>query len=384
MTNPINESRDVSGKANLSGGNTFNWNQTINGWLNIDSTTWVLIVPRMTETERNALSWVNNWSIIFNTSTQVFNIYQWWQWDFLVLGQQNQTIEWNKTFTWNTVFNSRVTINTTTGTLTIPRLSTAERDALSEVAWALLYNNSVNFLQYRDNISWKSIIDSNKDQTIWWQKYFSSPVIPLNDNSISCWTTSNRFTSIWAANGTIQTSDEREKTDIKETELWLDFINKLNPVSYKWKVGWNEVNYEEIEVEKEVQETVEEIQKIETIEEINGKFVKVIKEEKIQIPVYDEVDLYNEAWEIIWKHQIPKMIKKIVTEKKEIVTQKLWKRNHFWLLAQEVEEALNWVDFWGLVIDENWKYALRYDQFISPLIKAVQELSARVKELENK
>ncbi len=36
------------------------------------------------------------------------------------------------------------------------------------------------------------------------------------------------------ANGTINTSDKRLKEDIQTTKLGLDFINKLNPVSYKW------------------------------------------------------------------------------------------------------------------------------------------------------
>ena len=37
------------------------------------------------------------------------------------------------------------------------------------------------------------------------------------------------------ANGTINTSDERLKKDIQDSDLGLDFINKLRPVSYKFK-----------------------------------------------------------------------------------------------------------------------------------------------------
>ena len=36
-------------------------------------------------------------------------------------------------------------------------------------------------------------------------------------------------------NGTINTSDERLKKDIQDSDLGLDFINKLRPVSYKFK-----------------------------------------------------------------------------------------------------------------------------------------------------
>lgn len=57
-------------------------------------------------------------------------------------------------------------------------------------------------------------------------------------------------------------------------------------------------------------------------------------------------------------------------------------RTHYGLIAQEVETALNGKDFAGLVYDEEADvYGLRYEQFISPLIKAVQELSAKVDSL---
>lgn len=72
-------------------------------------------------------------------------------------------------------------------------------------------------------------------------------------------------------------------------------------------------------------------------------------------------------------------------------------RTHYGLIAQDVEETildnnLTTQDFAGLVIGETTdidgktikKYGLRYEEFISPLIKAVQELSAKVKELEAK
>jgi hypothetical protein len=36
----------------------------------------------------------------------------------------------------------------------------------------------------------------------------------------------------------------------------------------------------------------------------------------------------------------------------------------------------------GTKIDGEYSYALRYEEFISPIIKAIQELSAKVKALE--
>lgn len=57
-------------------------------------------------------------------------------------------------------------------------------------------------------------------------------------------------------------------------------------------------------------------------------------------------------------------------------------RTHYGLIAQEVETALGGKDFAGFVYDpEDDHYGLRYDQFIAPLIKAIQELNAKVEAL---
>ena len=69
------------------------------------------------------------------------------------------------------------------------------------------------------------------------------------------------------------------------------------------------------------------------------------------------------------------------------------KRKHFGLIAQEVKEAIDKNNIpaehfgpWILTDkeDENSDQALRYEEFIAILIKAVQELSAKVATLESK
>ena len=54
---------------------------------------------------------------------------------------------------------------------------------------------------------------------------------------------SYRFDDVYATNGTIQTSDARLKKQIKKSDLGLDFINELNPVSYHWKKNDNGRHY---------------------------------------------------------------------------------------------------------------------------------------------
>ena len=144
---------------------------------------------------------------------------------------------------------------------------------------------------------------------------------PVADDLRDIGTGSLRFDDIRATNGSIQTSDRNEKNTIVASDLGLDFINKLSPVSYKF----------------------------------NNKT-----------------------------------------------------RTHYGLIAQDIETVLGTLsktatDFAGFCKDEITtktemdedghakettldtpfdRYGLRYNEFIAPIIKAIQELSAKVTALE--
>ena len=132
---------------------------------------------------------------------------------------------------------------------------------------------------------------------------------PAADNAVTLGASGARWSAVWAATGTIQTSDARQKTDIAPSDLGLDFILALNPVRYRWIVGGNE----------------------------NGEAQP-------------------------------------------------GRRTHYGLLAQEVQAVVGARDFGGHILadpaDPESEQGLRYDSFIAPLIAAVQELAARVAELE--
>jgi hypothetical protein len=65
---------------------------------------------------------------------------------------------------------------------------------------------------------------------------FGGNVVPLGDNDGSTiGTSSYRFSTVYAANGVITTSDEREKENIKDISYGLSEIMKLRPVSFTWK-----------------------------------------------------------------------------------------------------------------------------------------------------
>ena len=63
-------------------------------------------------------------------------------------------------------------------------------------------------------------------------------------------------------------------------------------------------------------------------------------------------------------------------------------RTHYGLIAQEVEDVIKkegkTTDDFAAIVAEEGRYNLAYSEMISPLIKAIQELSAKVAALEAK
>jgi hypothetical protein len=145
---------------------------------------------------------------------------------------------------------------------------------------------------------------------------------PVTDNALTLGASGYRWKEVWAGTGAILTSDERTKKDIADSSLGLAFVKALRPVSYKWVEGSKEVTGQ-----------------------VDGQSPTTVS--------------------------VP------------------GQRTHFGLIAQEVKAAIpEGVDFGGWVLtdknDPNSQQALRYDQFIAPLIQAVKELSAKVEVLEAK
>ncbi len=58
---------------------------------------------------------------------------------------------------------------------------------------------------------------------------------PSSDNAITCGASGQRWSAVWAANATIQTSDLRLKSKTKASKLGLSFIMALKPLQWVWK-----------------------------------------------------------------------------------------------------------------------------------------------------
>jgi hypothetical protein len=162
----------------------------------------------------------------------------------------------------------------------------------------------------------------------------SKNVRPTVDNTYDCGTGSyrwndvygvnGRFSNVYNSSGLITSSDASDKTDVQESDLGLTFINRLRPRRYRR-----------------------------------------VKGGEVRVPLLDE-------------HGNPRKDPVTGTLLGQTET-RAGVRPHYGFVAQEVKALLGDEDFAGYVYDEKTGvHGLRYEQFIAPLVKAVQELSAQV------
>jgi hypothetical protein len=152
---------------------------------------------------------------------------------------------------------------------------------------------------------------------------------PSFDDTYSLGFTSARWSIVRSAGGVSTTSDQRKKTNIVDSDLGLDFINSLRPVKYKMISGGNEP----------------------VLDDSGNKLI-------------DEYGNY-------------------------VFSSRPGIRDHYGLIAQEVKSAIDLSgveDFGGWQLDDkndlSSDQGLVYHQFISPIIKAIQEISTRLDALE--
>ncbi len=154
---------------------------------------------------------------------------------------------------------------------------------------------------------------------------------PEVDNAVTLGAGAFRYVDVYAVSGSVNTSDEREKNILGDNPLGLDFINRLQTIQYKWKVAQAAI-----------------------VNNIVDEEGNIIGQEE-EVPAREGV------------------------------------RTFHGLSAQQVKTTLDAMgidSFAGWVLtdkdDPNSTQGLRYSEFIAPLIKAVQELSQKVADLEAK
>jgi hypothetical protein len=193
-------------------------------------------------------------------------------------------------------------------------------------------NSNRNFFSYYNTISLQSITGGYGIDSDWAPN--SDNTYNLGQATSAGYGANRRWQRVYANNTTISTSDVSLKTDVTDSPLGLAFVESLRPVSYRWIVGKQEVAKDDEGQSIIIGETAE------------GK------------PIFQMV-------------QVPGV------------------RLHYGFIAQEVKQAVDASgveDFAGWVLDDvnepNSTQSLSYEQFIAPMAKAIQELSARVQQLE--
>lgn len=272
----------------------------------------------------------------------------------------------------------------------------------------------------------------------------SSGVRPDTDNVLTCGASGLRWSAVWAANGTIQTSDLTDKTDIARIDgtLAARFVQGLNPIMYRWIVGGQKVeriedgfDEQEIEVEEkyleDVQEPVTEEVEVDHIEEqlelVGGQAVRRLvpikrKEQRhvgTWVPVVDENGapvmrhtgtrertvgrglLKRKVLDPIMEpvqHFVPTM-RTVQVERtrtttrierkpryKTLTTEIPGKRTHAGFGAQDIKALMDklGIDCGLWVLDESGKQHMRPDQLIPFLAAALAGALDRLDKLESK
>jgi hypothetical protein len=158
--------------------------------------------------------------------------------------------------------------------------------------------------------------------------YWGGGWYPGVDNSYDLGWSSYRWDDIWATNNVINTSDRNFKTDIVDSDLGLDFINALRPVSFKWKETRGRSG-------------------VRTHYGLIGQEVEVV--------------LGNAASDTaLW-------INTLIEADPGV---------------EFTDPETGAVTSTKAAVEEHYRQGIRYGELISPLIKAVQELTARVEALE--
>ncbi len=237
---------------------------------------------------------------------------------------------------------------------------------------------------------------------------------PAVDQGLSAGTAAARFSSVWAATGTIQTSDENDKRDIVDSDLGLDFVRALRPVRGRWRnVDLPELTETRTEKRKKMQTVMREVE--EEVEE-EGVIVRRTVQREVEEPVMREVAVVDAEGEPLIeeveitlmdseggqpklrkdgepitrmqrrqaKRAVPVMEEVEITEVTRPAVKRQHQRLHYWLLAQQVKQVMDELgieDFAGYIDPsvggETGAKGLRYSEFVPVLVKSDQELYER-------
>lgn len=227
---------------------------------------------------------------------------------------------------------------------------------------------------------------------------------PAADNAYTCGGSGARWSAIWAANGTIQTSDERDKVDVERfgDDIAAGLVDAVDPITFKWRIGGKElrkVGERTVETGRLKAEYEEVEEDYEDLVDVDGGLQIVRGRRTTRRPAIERLPLLGadgsraldaggEPIEIGRIKMRPETVVEPIFEEVEVPGQ----RRHAGFLAQDLKAAMDSLgtDFgaWGLedMNDPESRQWTRPDQLIPVLWAALRktraDLSALRREME--
>ena len=117
------------------------------------------------------------------------------------------------------------------------------QDASNQSSWEdnIVINAAGSVELYHDNS--KKLETTSVGVTMNDTVITNGEIRPASDNDHSIGRSNRRYVTYFGVNGSINTSDKNEKNTITDSDLGLDFINKLKPISYKWNKDDGKTHY---------------------------------------------------------------------------------------------------------------------------------------------
>lgn len=238
---------------------------------------------------------------------------------------------------------------------------------------------------------------------------FSYVPQPYTDNATTLGTSSYRWSTVYAATGTINTSDAREKIVDRaiDGDAALALVEEIEPFLFRWREGGTDIEYIDEVYEEQDQATEIVVETVTEIEVADGVARPVERQRKTRRAIFDEVPVVGADGEPLTRavpytdddgkpavrevpilHRVPRMETVSRTRRVPVATPRPGERLHAGVSAQDVRAALlaNGLDCaaWGLddKNDPDSRQHLRPDQMMWLLWSAVRTLAGRVETLE--
>lgn len=234
--------------------------------------------------------------------------------------------------------------------------------------------------------------------------------IPITDGTFVLGGPANRWSEVYAVNGTINTSDPTQKKDMSPLPDMEGFIDAIEPIQFRWKR--TDGGFVEVEETRRVHATERKEWDEPVIIYENGRAIQTTQRKHEDVPIYDTVEVKDENGAQVFderparpavfspdgrtllvparaaqrwpkKERFPRMVDKRVKVKKLVY--RPGERLHFGFDASQIRAYIEATeqDFGAYVRSEDGVEGLRIQELVAVLWDSHRKLKQRVKRLED-